>query len=165
MADTNIVTIVGNIAADPEMRFLDNGTAITRMRVALNDGWYDREKGEWQERETVWMRIVMWRDLAANVAASLRRGDRVVVVGKLRQHTYEVAENDKRTITEVEAQTVGLDLSRSMAAVMKVRRDAPAATDGSASPADDDSEPIDISHLQVVEDADAQAEESELARS
>ena len=161
MADTNTVTFVGNLTADPEVRILETGATLCKMRVALNDGWYDREKKEWRDRDTIYMRVVMWRELAANVGASARRGDRIVVIGKILQRTYEVAEGDKRTITEVEAHHVALDLTRAIARATKVYREMPSAQPG-GTPQPDEPEPA-LRAIEEPEEAEMSDDELEAA--
>lgn len=169
MPDTNTVTLIGNLAADPEVRILETGATLCKMRVALNDGWYDREKQEWRDKDTIYMRVVMWRELAANVGASVRRGDRVVVIGKILQRTYEVAEGDKRTITEVEAHNVALDLTRAIARATKVYRELPTAAEPGTPTPVADPEPTDSGEdPDEVEISDEELEAAgfeELARS
>lgn len=121
MAGTT-VTIVGNLAADPELKHTEQGHARATLRVACNDGYFDRETNEWRDREPVFMRVTAWRDLAKNVVASLRKGDRVVVIGKLSQFTFEPEPGQRRTLTQLEATSVAVDLTRAVAQVARFRK-------------------------------------------
>lgn len=158
VADINNVTVVGNLAADPEVKIFSSGATRCRFRVALNGRFVDKETGEWKDKDPVYMTVVAWSELAANVGASVRRGDRVVVIGRLRQFRYEPAEGDKRTVTELDALTVAADLSFAIARATKVKREMPASADGappSPEPTDDDipaeeveAEPGDLDELE-----------------
>jgi single-strand DNA-binding protein len=106
----NTVVVVGNLAADPEYRRLDNEVEVANFRVGSTKRRFDRESGTWVDGQTSWWRVSCWRGLAANTAASLRKGDRVVVVGRVRTSLWE---KDGRTGTslEIDADAVGHDLA------------------------------------------------------
>jgi len=107
---SNVVTLVGNLGADPVYRRFDTGTEVTNLRVACTERRLDRSSGQWVDGATSWWSVSCWRSLAANTAASLRRGDRVVVTGVVKAKQWE---RDGRTGTslEVDAEAVGHDLA------------------------------------------------------
>jgi single-strand DNA-binding protein len=120
MAGNNI-TIVGNITRDPELRFTPSGQANARLGVAVNRRWQDRGSGEWQEA-TSFFDVICWRELAENVAESLKRGARVVVTGRLEQRTYEREGGEKRSVVEIIADEVAPSLRWATAKVEKTER-------------------------------------------
>jgi single-strand DNA-binding protein len=107
MPDTH-VTITGNLTADPELKFTANGAAVANFRVAVTSRVRDGDT--WRDGDTSFYRVTAWRDLATNLADSLGKGDRVLVVGQLRQRSWETPEGDQRTVTEVTAEEVGPSL-------------------------------------------------------
>ncbi|MFC5999191.1 single-stranded DNA-binding protein [Quadrisphaera sp. GCM10027208] len=107
----NTVVIVGNLGANPEYRRLDNGIEVANFRVGSTRRRYDRATGQWVDGPTSWWRVTCWRGLAANVAHSLRRGERVVVVGRPQVVPWETEDGRSGTSVEVEAQAVGHDLA------------------------------------------------------
>ncbi len=120
MAGNNI-TIVGNITRDPELRFTPSGQANARLGVAVNRRWQDKGSGEWQEA-TSFFDVICWRELAENVAESLKRGTRVVVTGRLEQRTYEREGGEKRSVVEIIADEVAPSLRWATAKVEKTER-------------------------------------------
>jgi len=106
----NVVTLVGNLGADPDYRRIDAGTEVTNLRVGCTERRQDRSTGEWVDGATSWWRVSCWRGLAANTAASLRKGDRVVVTGTVRVEHWE-REGRSGTSLEVVADAVGHDLA------------------------------------------------------
>jgi single-strand DNA-binding protein len=119
--DTQI-TIVGNLVADPELRFTPNGQAVATFRVASTPRFRDQQSGEWKDGESLFMTCNVWRQAAENVAESLQRGMRVIVQGRLKQRSYETREGEKRTVFEVEADEVGPSLRNATAKVNKTQR-------------------------------------------
>ena len=117
----NSITIVGNITRDPELRFTPSGQANARLGVAVNRRWQDRNSGEWQEA-TSFFDVICWRELAENVAESLKRGARVVVTGRLEQRSYEAKEGEKRSVVEIIADEVAPSLRWATAKVEKTER-------------------------------------------
>jgi single-strand DNA-binding protein len=105
---TRHLTIVGNLAADPEVRSTPSGATVASFRVAVTPRV--REGEQWRDGETSFFRCTAWRSLAENLAESVGRGARVIVVGRLRQRSWETPEGDKRSVTEIEADEVGLSL-------------------------------------------------------
>ena len=122
MATENIITIVGNLADDPELRYTPNGVAVTNMRVAVNRRRFNRETNAWDEELDGFFTVNVWRDHAENVAESLKRGNRVLVTGRLRSRSYEDKEGQTKWITEIEADEVCPSLRWATAKVSKVNR-------------------------------------------
>lgn len=117
---SNNVTLVGNLVEDPELRFTPNGVAMAKLRFAVNRRWQDRN-GEWQE-DTSFFGGTVWRDMAENVAESLSKGMRVIIVGRLQQRSWETQEGDKRSIVEVDIQELGPSVRWATANVTKTPR-------------------------------------------
>ena len=122
MAGETVVTIVGNLTADPELRFTPAGVAVARFTVAATPRSFDRESGEWRDGAALFLRATVWRQVAENVAETLTRGMRVMVAGRLRQRSFETREGDKRTVVELEVDEVGPCLRFATAKVTKVSR-------------------------------------------
>ncbi len=122
MANENIITIVGNLADDPELRYTPAGAAVANMRVAVNRRRFNRETNSWDEELDGFFTVNVWRDYAENVAESLRRGNRVLVTGRLRSRSYEDKEGQTKWITEIEADEVCPSLRWATAKVSKVNR-------------------------------------------
>jgi single-strand DNA-binding protein len=120
-ADTTI-TVVGNLTADPELRFTPSGAAVANFTVASTPRIYDRQSGEWRDGEALFLRCNIWREAAENVAESLTRGSRVIVTGRLKQRSFETREGEKRTVVEVEVDEIGPSLRYATAKVNKVSR-------------------------------------------
>lgn len=104
------VTLIGNLTTDPELRFTTSGTPVANFTVASTPRTFDRASGEWRDAEPLFMRCTLWRQPAEHLAESLRRGDRVIVVGRLRQKSFETRDGDKRTVIECDATEVGASL-------------------------------------------------------
>ncbi|HET9889521.1 MAG TPA: single-stranded DNA-binding protein [Mycobacterium sp.] len=119
--DTNI-TVVGNLTADPELRFTPSGAAVANFTVASTPRIYDRQSGEWKDGEALFLRCNIWREAAENVAESLTRGARVIVTGRLKQRSFETREGEKRTVFEVEVDEIGPSLRYATAKVNKASR-------------------------------------------
>ena len=124
MAGEIEVTVIGNLAADPELRFIPSGAAVANFTVAQTPRTFDRQSNEWKDGETVWMRCAIWRDYAENVAASLHKGDRVIVRGRLKQRTYE-KDGQNHTVVEMEVDEVGASIRYAEVAVRKTERTQP----------------------------------------
>lgn len=104
------ITIVGNLVADPELRFIPNGAAVTTIRVASTPRVYNRDTNQWEDGEALFLTCNIWRQPAENVAESLTKGARVVVVGKLKQRSYQTREGENRTVFEVDAEEIAPSL-------------------------------------------------------
>jgi single-strand DNA-binding protein len=125
MLDTT-VTMTGNLVADPTLTITAAGVPLARFRVAATPRWFDREAGAWRDGDSTFLTVQCWRQLAEHVADSLHRGDRVLVVGRLRQRSYE-RDGDRRTVYEIEADSVGADLGRAPVRVLRAARTAAGA--------------------------------------
>ena len=119
--DTNI-TVVGNLTADPELRFTASGAAVANFTVASTPRTLDRASGEWKDGEALFLRCSIWRQAAENVAESLTRGARVVVTGRLKQRSFETKEGEKRTVIELEVDEIGPSLRYATAKVNRAQR-------------------------------------------
>jgi single-strand DNA-binding protein len=127
--DTQI-TLVGNITADPELRFTPSGQAVANFTVASTPRYMDKQTNEWKDGDPLFLRCNIWRQAAENVAESLQRGMRVIVQGRLKQRSYETKEGEKRTVYEVEVDEVGPSLKYATAKVAKTQRQGAAQTGG-----------------------------------
>lgn len=122
MAGETIITVVGNLTADPELRFTPSGAAVANFTVASTPRVYDKTAGEWRDGEALFLRCNLWRQPAENVAESLSKGDRVIVQGRLRQRSYESKEGEKRTAIELEVDEIGPSLRYATAKVARASR-------------------------------------------
>lgn len=122
MAGDTIITVVGNLTDDPELRFTPSGAAVANFTVASTPRVFRRESNSWEDGDTLYMRCSIWRQSAENVAESLVRGTRVVVTGRLKQRSYETREGEKRTVVELEVDEVGPSLRYATAKVQKTQR-------------------------------------------
>lgn len=116
------LTIVGNLTADPELRFTPSGAAVANFTVASTPRKFDKATGGWKDAEAIFMRCTVWRQLAENVAESLRRGDAVIAVGRLQSKSFETREGDKRTVLELQVEELGASLKFSTAKLAKADR-------------------------------------------
>lgn len=130
MSGETLITIVGNLTADPELRWTQSGVAVADFTVASTPRTYDRNAGEWRDGDTLFMRCSVWRDVAENVAESLRKGMRVIVQGRLTQRSYETQQGERRTVVELQVDEVGPSLRRARAQVIRH----PAADGGAGYP-------------------------------
>ncbi|MBW5480752.1 single-stranded DNA-binding protein [Streptomyces bambusae] len=119
MAGETVITVVGNLVDDPELRFTPSGAAVAKFRVASTPRTFDRQTNEWKDGESLFLTCSVWRQAAENVAESLQRGMRVVVQGRLRQRSYEDREGVKRTVFELDVEEVGPSLRNATAKVTK----------------------------------------------
>jgi single-strand DNA-binding protein len=119
MAGETVITVVGNLVDDPELRFTPSGAAVARFRVASTPRTFDRQTNEWKDGESLFLTCSVWRQAAENVAESLQRGMRVIVQGRLRQRSYEDREGVKRTVYELDVDEVGASLRSATAKVTK----------------------------------------------
>jgi single-strand DNA-binding protein len=144
MAGETVITVVGNLTADPELRFTPSGAAVASLTIASTPRTYDRNSGEWKDGEALFLRCSVWRQAAENVAESLQRGMRVVAQGRLKQRSFETREGEKRTVVEMDIDEIGPSLRYATAKVNKTQRGSSggggfgSSGGGSASPAADD---------------------------
>ncbi|USQ80044.1 single-stranded DNA-binding protein [Ornithinimicrobium faecis] len=122
MAGETPITIVGNLTADPELRFTPSGAAVANFTVASTPRQFDRQTNDWKDGETLFMRCSIWREAAENVAESLTRGARVVVTGRLVSRSWDSPEGEKRTVMEMQADEIGPSLRYATAKVTKAQR-------------------------------------------
>jgi len=122
MAGDTVITIIGNLTGDPELRFTPSGAAVANFTVASTPRQFDRTSNEWKDGETLFMRCSVWRDAAENVAESLQRGARVLVSGRLKSRSYETKEGEKRTVVELDVDEVGPSLKYATAKVNRTQR-------------------------------------------
>jgi single-strand DNA-binding protein len=122
MAGETVITVVGNVTDDPELRFTPAGAAVANFTVASTPRTFDRNSNEWKDGDTLFLRCSVWRQAAENVAESLHRGNRVIVQGRLRQRSFETREGEKRTVVELEVDEVGPSLRFATAKVSKTTR-------------------------------------------
>jgi single-strand DNA-binding protein len=122
MAGETVITVVGNLVDDPELRFTPSGAAVANFRVASTPRTFDRQAGEWKDGETLFLSCSVWRQAAENVAESLQRGMKVIVQGRLKQRSFETREGEKRTVFEIDVDEVGPSLRNATAKVTKTTR-------------------------------------------
>ena len=122
MAGETIMTVIGNLTADPELRFTASGAAVANFTVASTPRTFDRATGEWKDGEALFLRCNIWRQPAENVAESLTRGARVIVSGRLKQRSFETKEGEKRTVIELEVDEIGPSLRYATAKINRAQR-------------------------------------------
>jgi single-strand DNA-binding protein len=122
VAGDTVITVIGNLTADPELRFTPSGAAVANFTVASTPRTFDRQTNEWKDGEALFLRCNIWREAAENVAESLTRGARVIVSGRLKQRSFETREGEKRTVVELEVDEIGPSLKYATAKVNKASR-------------------------------------------
>jgi single-strand DNA-binding protein len=122
MAGETVITVVGNLVDDPELRFTPSGAAVANFRIASTPRTFDRQTNEWKDGESLFLSCNIWRQAAENVAESLHKGTRVIVTGRLRQRSYETREGEKRTVFELEVDEVGPSLRNATVKVQRMAR-------------------------------------------
>jgi len=144
MAGETIITVVGNLTADPELRYTQNGLPVANFTIASTPRNFDRQANEWKDGEALFLRASVWREFAEHVAGSLTKGSRVIATGRLKQRSYETREGEKRTAIELEVDEIGPSLRYATAQVTRASgggggqsrpqvSDEPWATPGSSS--------------------------------
>jgi len=121
MAGETPITLIGNLTADPELRFTPNGAAVANFTVASTPRTFDRQTNEWKDGDAMFLNCSVWRQYAENVAESLTKGMRVVVSGRLKARSYETREGEKRTVFEVDVDEVGPALRYATAKVTRTQ--------------------------------------------
>jgi single-strand DNA-binding protein len=122
MAGETVITVVGNLVDDPELRFTPSGAAVANFRIASTPRTFDRQTNEWKDGDALFLSCAVWRQAAENVAESLVKGMRVVVQGRLKSRQYETREGEKRTVFEIDVDEVGPSLKYATAKVTKTTR-------------------------------------------
>ncbi|WP_141014977.1 single-stranded DNA-binding protein [Nocardioides sambongensis] len=122
MAGETVITVVGNLVDDPELRFTPSGAAVANFRIASTPRTFDRQSNEWKDGEALFLSCAAWRQMAENVAESLQKGMRVVVQGRLKSRQYETREGEKRTAFEIDVEEVGPSLRYATAKVARAQR-------------------------------------------
>ncbi|MDP9496270.1 MAG: single-stranded DNA-binding protein [Actinomycetota bacterium] len=122
MAGETVITVVGNLTNDPELRFTPSGAAVASFTVASTPRTLDKQTNEWKDGDALFLRCSIWRQAAENVAESLQRGSRVIVQGRLKQRSFETKEGEKRTVVELDVDEVGPSLKYATAKVTKASR-------------------------------------------
>jgi single-strand DNA-binding protein len=119
MAGETVITVVGNLTADPELRYTQNGLAVANFTIASTPRTFDRQSNDWKDGEALFLRASVWREFAEHVAGSLTKGSRVIATGRLRQRSYETKEGEKRTSIELEVDEIGPSLRYATAQVTR----------------------------------------------
>lgn len=123
MAGETVITVVGNLTSDPELRYTQTGLAVANFTIASTPRTLDRGSNEWKDGEALFLRASVWREYAEQVAGSLTKGTRVVAVGRLKQRSYETKEGEKRTSIELEIEEIGPSLRYATAQVTRTSRE------------------------------------------
>ena len=122
MAGETLITVVGNLTGDPELRFTPSGAAVANFTIASTPRNFDRQSNEWKDGDTLFLRCSIWREAAENVSESLSKGTRVIAQGRLVQRSYETREGEKRTVFELQVDEIGPSLRNASAKVNRVQR-------------------------------------------
>jgi single-strand DNA-binding protein len=122
--------VVGNLTADPDLRFTASGVAVAGFTVASTPRTFDRQTGEWKDGDTLFLRCTLWRQPAENTAETLRKGSRVIVTGRLKQRTYDTRDGEKRTVTEIDVDDIGPSLRYATAKVVRTPKTTTSAGGG-----------------------------------
>jgi single-strand DNA-binding protein len=122
MAGETVITLVGNLTADPELRFTPSGAPVANFTVASTPRTFDRQSGEWKDGDAMFLSCAVWRQAAENVAESLQKGMRVIVQGRLKSRSYETREGERRTVFEVDVDEIGPALKYATAKVTRTQR-------------------------------------------
>jgi single-strand DNA-binding protein len=122
MAGETVITVVGNLTSDPELRFTPNGAAVASFTIASTPRTLDRATNEWKDGEALFLRCSIWRQAAEHVAESLQKGARVIVQGRLKQRSFETREGEKRTVIELDVEEIGPSLKYATAKVVRAAR-------------------------------------------
>jgi single-strand DNA-binding protein len=122
MAGETVITVVGNLVDDPELRFTPSGAAVANFRIASTPRTFDKQTNEWKDGDALFLSCAVWRQAAENVAESLQKGMRVIVTGRLTMRQYETREGEKRTATEIQVEEVGPALKYATAKVTRTTR-------------------------------------------
>ena len=122
MANETIITVIGNLTADPELRFTPSGAAVANFTIASTPRTFDRNTNEWKDGDALFLRCNLWREAAENVADSLTKGTRVIASGRLKQRSYDDRDGQRRTVVELEVEEIGPSLRYATAKPQRVQR-------------------------------------------
>ncbi|MGP5015574.1 single-stranded DNA-binding protein [Glutamicibacter ardleyensis] len=122
MAGETVITVIGNLTADPELRFTPSGSAVANFTIASTPRTFDRQSNEWKDGEALFLRASVWRETAENVAETLTKGMRVIAEGRLRSRSYDTKEGERRTVMELEVDEIGPSLRFASAKVVRTQR-------------------------------------------
>ena len=145
MSGETIITLVGNLTADPELRFAQSGAAVANFTIASTPRAFDKQSNEWKDGDTMFLNCSVWRQAAENAAESLTKGTRVIVQGRLKSRSYDDREGNKRTVFEVDVEEIGPSLARATAVVTRATgggKPAPRQPAGRPQPTDPWAQPI-----------------------
>ena len=134
MSNENSLTVIGNLTTDPELRFSPSGSAVANFTIASTPRKFDKNRNEWVDGETLFLRASIWREAAENVAESLTKGTRVIATGRLKSRSYETKEGEKRTVIELEVDEIGPSLKNASAKITRTNK-------GNGQPAQPESKP------------------------
>ncbi len=121
MAGETVITVVGNLTSDPELRYTQNGLAVANFTIASTPRSFDRASNDWKDGEALFLRASVWREFAEHVAGSLTKGSRVIATGRLKQRSYETKEGEKRTSIELEIDEIGPSLRYATASITRAQ--------------------------------------------
>ena len=133
MAGETVITVVGNLTSDPELRYTQNGLAVANFTIASTPRNFDRASNDWKDGEALFLRASVWREFAEHVAGSLTKGSRVIATGRLKQRSYETKEGEKRSVVEINADEIGPSLRWARAEIERIARDGGSTGGGSGS--------------------------------
>lgn len=122
MANETVITVIGNLTADPELKFTPSGSAVANFTIASTPRTFDKQSNEWKDGEALFLRSAVWREAAENVAESLTKGTRVIAQGRLRSRSYDTKEGERRTVMELEVDEIGPSLQFASAKVTRTQR-------------------------------------------
>ena len=123
MSSNNIeITIIGNLVEDPALKYTPNGVAVCNFKVAQTPRTFDKQSNEWKDGDAIFMPCSIWREAAENVSESFKRGDRVIVTGRLKQRSFETKEGDKRSVIELDAEEVGASVKYATATIKRAEK-------------------------------------------
>ncbi|PJJ65315.1 single-stranded DNA-binding protein [Compostimonas suwonensis] len=125
MAGETVITVVGNLTSDPELRYTQNGLAVANFTIASTPRTFDRASNDWKDGEALFLRASVWREFAEHVAGTLTKGARVIATGRLRQRSYETKEGEKRTSIELEIDEIGPSLRYATASITRTSSSSP----------------------------------------
>lgn len=137
MANETICTVIGNLTADPELKFTQSGQAVANFTVASTPRTFDKASSEWKDGDPLFLRCNIWRQPAENVTETLTKGTRVIVTGRLRQRSFETKEGEKRTVFELEVDEIGPSLRYASAKINKTERSGTARSEPARSKTSD----------------------------